>query len=433
MQLKKGDALILLNRPDLAEPLFHELHSKHPDDARPFTGSARLAFQRTGNLLSSRPYIERASRLLHKDRFFYEVALAYKLERIVKEALPTIHRDGRNSEEASVTRLLLPQTADYANGFEKFNKPQALLFKEGIKILNSWLAYPSITDKQALEAMFKQTGLLRDLMPGEPDIVAADYYFSIYSSDRKKVREMLCRPLAGSFGPPTRILQLSLLIREMATAPSPEIAAALEYSGRSSFSAPHSRGKIIALQADAQATLGFYHNSTTELERARSLYGLALDLSEEGERARLLNNQACVYLALGYTNEADNLFDEALDSSPKLIEAVSLGKAMSSLTESELEQSLLEFTEKSEHAEVRAAAAALHTKTLQNMTETTLPMTSNGTIPSQEQIAFTGMPELLLNEESRMQEKYDNYNGLQLIFEYRNNLWLLPSAATIQD
>ena len=177
LQLEKGNALILLNRPDLAEPLFHRLHEQEPDDARPFTGFGRLAFQRTGNLYSARPYIERATKLNNRDRFFYELALAYTLKRITGEALPTIKIEGRNSEEASATRFLLPKAALYDAGYEQFNKAQALLIKAGVSVLDDWLSYIPMDNDSACENMYIQTDLLKTELPDSDEILLANYFF----------------------------------------------------------------------------------------------------------------------------------------------------------------------------------------------------------------------------------------------------------------
>ncbi|CCO22915.1 cyclic nucleotide-binding protein [Maridesulfovibrio hydrothermalis] len=430
LQLKKGNALILLDRPDLAEPLFHELHSTHPDDARPFSGFARLAFQRTGNLLSSRPYIERAVHLSHKDRFFYEMALAYKLERITGEALPTINIDGRNSEEAAATRFLLPRAAEYAAGYKNFNKGQAALLTGGIEVLDHWLAYPSMRDDQALEYMFQKTTLYRDQMPDHPGIISANCYFSIFSSNRAAAKRQISLPLSGKIGLAPRFLQLNLLLREMALAPSADIAQSLEYAASSTFSDTRSRSEAVALQADALAVLGLYHNSTQELERAKSLYDLAIDLSENKEKARLLNNQACVYLTLGKKSEADDLYDESLDSAAVFKEAVELGAIMSSLTGEEQKQALSSLAETTESEQIKAVACKLGAiETIQTPDATDQPPATNNTVAKQNESPATGMREILLREESDLKAKYDNYEGLQLIFAYESNLWLLPSTA----
>ena len=331
LQLKKGNALILLDRPDLAEPLFHRLNGIRPDDARPFTGLARLAFQRTDSLLSVRPYLERAERMKNKDRYFYELALAYKLERITAEALPTIRIDGRNSEEASAIRFILPKALEYADGYENFNLPQAKLIKAGVNVLEEWLAYPAMSTAEAFENMFRQTMELDAEIGEQPEILSASLYFSTNSTDRTEARELISRPMSVRAGLKPRFLQLNLLIREMALAPSAELAKALEQAGRSSFSDTTSREEAVTLKADALAVVGLYTNSTAILERAESLYTLAVDLNEE-EKGRLLNNLACVNLALGMIEEADDLYDEALDSSPEAGKIVELGKIASSLT-----------------------------------------------------------------------------------------------------
>lgn len=430
LQLKKGNALILLDRPDLAEPLFHELHSIQPNDARPFTGFARLAFQRTGNLLSARPYIERAAHLSHKDRFFYELALAFKLERIIGEALPTIQLDGRSSEEASATRFLLAKAMQYANGYEKLNKPQASLILKGISVLDEWLAYPSMHDNDALSNMFRQTMGLRKEMPTEPEIISANYYFSIFSPDRADVQEMLGKPLAGPVGLTTRFLQLNLLMREMALAPSPEIATALEQAEQATFSDARSRGEAVALQADAHAILGFYRNSADELERADSLYELAVGIGNSEEKARLLSNQACVNLALGHKNEADDLFDEALDCNPEFLEAVNIGKTASSLSGKEQKQALLNLAHFSETEEIKIAAIIMSGTAKDKDATAAERMRVNRIIAEQEN--QTRMTEIALQEESRIKAEYDNYKGLQLNFKYESNLWLLPCPVNLK-
>lgn len=404
LQLEKGNALILLDRPDLAEPLFHKLHGIRPDDARPLTGFARLAFQRTGNLLSARPYLERAERMKSKDRFFYELALAFKLERITAEALPTIRIDGRNSEEASATRFLLPKALEYAAGYKNFNRPQALLIEAGIGILDEWLSYPTMSTQEAFENMFQRTQKLDATNSGQPEIIAANLYFSTNSTDRNEARSIISRPMSVKAGLKPRFLQLNLLIREMAIAPSAELATALEQAGRSSFSDTGSRDEAVALKADALAVVGLYTNSTATLERAESLYDLAVDLNDKN-KARMLNNLACVNLALGKIEDADDLYDEALDSTPQVKEVVEMGNLVSSLTGEERRLALLEFSQK---------------EIPEHLKETALELINASNSTS----AKVGIH---LDEDRKITTGYDNYRGLSLNFEYDSNIWLLPT------
>ncbi|MBI9111976.1 cyclic nucleotide-binding protein [Maridesulfovibrio ferrireducens] len=417
LQLKKGDALILLDRPDLAEPLFHRLHEERPDDARPFTGFGRLAFQRTGNLYSARPYIERGSKLKQRDRFFYELALAYTLKRIAGEALPTIRIKGRHSEEAAATRFLLPKATLYAEGYEQFNKAQALLIKSGITVLDEWLSYTTMENDAACENMFMQTDLLKNELPDSEEILSANYFFSTFSTDRDSIRKMLILPLVNSIGLKPRIAQLNLLIREMAISPTKELAEATEAAVVSIATDAENRSRVVALQADALAIVGLYMNSEENLIRAKSLYDLAIDLSNSPEKGRLLNNQACVYLTLGKKSEADDLYDEAMDNSPDFPEAVTLGKTVSSFPQKELETELLAYIEKVETMELKQAAQEiLGTKPEKTDENSVVNISSQ-----------SGSLHVLLKETSVTDSDYDNLEGLQLNFSYGSNPWLLPA------
>lgn len=279
---------------------------------------------------SVRPYLERAERMNNKDRYFYELALAYKMERITAEALPTIRIEGRSSEEASATRFILPKTLEYAAGYERFNMPQARLIKAGVNVLGEWLAYPAMSDTEAFENMFQQTMLLDAEMGKQPEIISAGLYFSTDSSNRAEARELISRPMSVKAGLKPRFLQLNLLIREMALAPSEPLSKALEQAARSSFSDTPSREEAVSLKADGLAIVGLYKNSTATLKRAASLYALAVDLNE-GDQGRLLNNLARINLALGMREEADDLYDEALDSNPEEGRIAELGKIISSM------------------------------------------------------------------------------------------------------
>lgn len=412
MQLEKGNALILLDRPDLAEPLFHKLHGAKPDDARPLTGFARLAFQRTDSLLSVRPYLERAERMKNKDRFYYELALAYKLERILAQALPTIKIDGRNSEEASATRFLLPKARKYAEGYENFNRPQARLIAAGIETLGEWLSYPIMSNEEAFENMFRRTQKLDSEINNQPDILAAGLYFSTDATDRTEARKLISRPISVKAGLKPKFLQLNLLIREMAMAPSPEISKALEQAGRSSFSDAKNREKAVALKADALAVVGLYTNSTATLKRAESLYILAVDFSER-DKGRLLNNLACVNLALGTIKEADDLYDEALDSNPKISAIVEMGKIISSLSGEEKEKALDNFADSPKDRPFKKTALKLN-----NTANSTSGPDGNN---------FTGKTGIYLDQDREITTEYDNYTGLTLNFKYDSNIWLLPT------
>ncbi|SMF25947.1 tetratricopeptide repeat protein [Desulfovibrio gilichinskyi] len=430
LQLEKGDALILLNRPDLAEPLFHRLHEEKPDDARPFTGFGRLAFQRTGNLYSARPYIERASKLNHRDRFFYELALAYTLKRITGEALPTINIEGRNSEEASATRFLLPKAALYDAGYEQFNKAQALLIKAGINVLDDWLSYTPIANDSACENMYVQTDLLKTELPDSDEILLANYFFSVFVKDRTDIRKMLTIPLSSRVGLEPRIAQINILIREISIHPTLPLAEAIQSAVVSIAADADNRSKVVALQADALAITGLYMNSKENLIRAKSLYGLAAGLSSGTEKGRLLNNQACVYLALGQKSEADDLYDEAMDNSPDFPEAVTLGNTVSSSSQKELKAKLSGYIEKVKSTELKQAAQDIlgiePKKTAGNSTDRAVKNNQTSSVKVSPQ---AGSLHILLKESSATEVDYNNIEGLKLNFLYKSNPWLLPAKA----
>ncbi len=430
LQLEKGNALILLNRPDLAEPLFHRLHEQEPDDARPFTGFGRLAFQRTGNLYSARPYIERASKLNNRDRFFYELALAYTLKRITGEALPTIKIEGRNSEEASATRFLLPKAALYDAGYEQFNKAQALLIKAGVSVLDDWLSYIPMDNDSACENMYIQTDLLKTELPDSDEILLANYFFSIFVKDRTNIRKMLTIPLSSNVGLEPRIAQINMLIREMSTQPTSLLAEAIQSAVVSIAADAENRSKVVALQADALAITGLYTNSKKNLIRAKSLYELAVGLSPGTEKGRLLNNQACVCLALGKKSEADDLYDEAMDNSPDFPDVVTLGNTVSSSSQKELKANLSTYIEKVKSAELKQAALdILGIKPKNTAENTTQNIDENNQISLENENTQTGSLHILLKESSATEVDYNNIDGLKLNFSYKSNPWLLPAKA----
>jgi tetratricopeptide (TPR) repeat protein len=430
LQLEKGNALILLNRPDLAEPLFHRLHEQKPDDARPFTGFGRLAFQRTGNLYSARPYIERATKLNNRDRFFYELALAYTLKRITGEALPTIKIEGRNSEEASATRFLLPKAALYDAGYEQFNKAQALLIKAGISVLDDWLSYIPMDNDSACENMYIQTDLLKTELPDSDEILLANYFFSIFVKDRTNIRKMLTIPLSGHVGLEPRIAQINMLIKEMSKQPTKTLAEAIQSAVVSIAADAENRSKVVALQADALAITGLYTNSKDNLIRAKSLYELAVGLSSGTEKGRLLNNQACVYLALGKKSEADDLYDEAMDNSPDFPDVVTLGNTVSSSSEKELKTNLSTYIENVKSAELKQAALdILGIKPKSTTKNTTGSTDKNNQISSGKVSLQAGSLHILLKESSATEVDYNNIDGLKINFSYKSNPWLLPAKA----
>ncbi len=430
LQLEKGNALILLNRPDLAEPLFHRLHEQEPDDARPFTGFGRLAFQRTGNLYSARPYIERATKLNNRDRFFYELALAYTLKRITGEALPTIKIEGRNSEEASATRFLLPKAALYDAGYEQFNKAQALLIKAGVSVLDDWLSYIPMDNDSACENMYIQTDLLKTELPDSDEILLANYFFSIFVKDRTNIRKMLTIPLSKHVGLEPRIAQINMLIKEMSKQPTKTLAEAIQSAVVSIAADAENRSKVVALQADALAITGLYTNSKENLIRAKSLYELAVGLSSGTEKGRLLNNQACVYLALGKKSEADDLYDEAMDNSPDFPDVVTLGNTVSSSSQKELKTNLSTYIENVKSAELKQAALdILGVKPKKTAKNTPESIDENNQISSEKENPQTGSLHILLNESSATEVNYNNIEGLKLNFSYKSNPWLLPAKA----
>lgn len=127
----------------------------------------------------------------------------------------------------------------------------------------------------------------------------------------------------------------------------------------------------------------------------------------------MLNNLARINLALGLREEADDLYDEALDNNPEVDKIVELGKIMTSMTGKEKELALLKFSAAKIPSRFKDAALKLNG-------------TSNSTIEPEES-SFAEMEGVYLNEKREVTTGYDNYSGLSIDFRYNCNAWFLPT------
>ena len=228
---------------------------------------------------------------------------------------------------------------------------------------------------------------------------------------------MLTIPLSNHVGLEPRIAQINMLIKEMSKQPTKALAEAIQSAVVSIAADAENRSKVVALQADALAITGLYTNSKENLIRAKSLYELAVGLSSGTEKGRLLNNQACVCLALGKKSEADDLYDEAMDNSPDFPDVVTLGNTVSSSSQKELKANLSTYIKNVKSAELKQAALdILGIKPKNTAENTTQSIDENNQISLKNENTQTGSLHILLKESSATEVDYNNIEGLKLNF-----------------
>ncbi len=408
--LSKGHALISLKRPDMAEPLFHKLHGMHPSDARPFTGFARLAFQRSGQFYAARSYIQKAATLENRDRPFYELALGCALDRVVNEALPAIEKTGRPSEQAAAALYLLPRALSFAEGYRTFSPAKASILESGLTVFKDWLSYPSMPSDEAFASLCKSATEMRSVYPLSSECAASALFSSIFAPAPEASRKAAMVSLPGNAGQNLKLLRLNTLMRSMNMAPDNEQATTLAAVIQTLAPGYSDRGRSLSAQADGLALAGIHLKDAAMLDRAKSLYKYAADNLEAGEKSRILNNYAVVLSLTGKEDEADDIFNESIDLSPaclKTVESNQLyihGSRVSPLT-------------------VDNATEVYPSQTVE---ANTIPL--GGTSCN----AFEGNF-AVMNEQAEFKPEYDEFGRLNLIFKYEAFPWLSFELITLQN
>lgn len=408
--LSKGHALISLKRPDMAEPLFHKLHGMHPSDARPFTGFARLAFQRSGQFYAARSYIQKAATLENRDRPFYELALGCALDRVVNEALPAIEKTGRPSEQAAAALYLLPRALGFAEGYRTFNPAKASILESGLTVFKDWLSYPSMPSNEAFDSLFKSATEMRAVYPLSSECAASALFSSIFVPAPEASRRAAMVSLPGNAGHNLKLLRLNTLMRSMNMAPDNEQATTLAAVIQTLAPGYSDRGRSLSAQADGLALAGIHLKDAAMLDRAKSLYKYAADNLEAGEKSRILNNYAVVLSLTGKEDEADDIFNESIDLSPACLKTV-------------------------ESNQLYIHGSRVSPLTVDNTTEVYPPQTvETNTIPlgGTSCNAFDGNF-AVMNEQAEFKPEYDEFGRLNLLFKYEAFPWLSFELITLQN
>lgn len=412
--LIKGHALISLRRPDLAEPLFHHLHGMEPDDARPFTGFARLAVQRSGKMSSAKTYLEKSRNMKNKDQHYYELALGYVLDRIVNEALPDLEASGKESEQATAVLYLLPNAFSYINGYEKINPGTAYAVENGLTTFKKWLNYPEISANEAFEDLLFQTEELRKKYPESSDCAAAALFSSILADsgrknqeDYERLRSAALNQIPEDADQHLKLLRLNILIHGMNYYPDGNQVEAIKKSFQSIAPDYSNRKHSITVQADSMAITGLYLKKASLLNRSKSLYLIAQNENEAAEQSRILNNIAVIDVLTGHGDAAEDLLNEAIDLAS---------------TDSETAKVNRDIIHKRQELQRKA-------KFMGNATshDTTAGIKANAigsevNVPDKDPAGYYGKF-ARLEEKASFNPEYDPFGRLKLTFDYEASPW----------
>lgn len=424
-QLIKGHALISLHRPDLAEPLFQDLHGRHPDDARPFTGFARLAVLRSGNLSSAKTYVEKSKDLKNKDSMYYELALGYVLDRIVNEALPALKTAGRDSEQAAAALYLLPDALDYAKGYTELNPASASAIDAGLNVLKDWLSYPEMPASKAFETLLMRYEDLRKTYPLSTDCAASSLYSSIFitysntTTTQKNSRLTSVMALPANADQSLKILRLNTLIRRINLAPDSEQAKNLVSAVQSIAPDYSDRGRTIAAQADGFALAGIYLKDSTMLNKAISLYSMAVDFNTPPEKARILNNLAVAMNLNGKQEEAEDLLNESMDFGTNFHEVAASNNQFIQNEKDPSKNSLKSLPQNTRQISPESYDS--------NSSKPAVPLLNARAGEKSDRALFAE-----LDEKATFKPQYDQFGKLKFSFQYKASPWLSLELITTQ-
>ncbi|WP_027178223.1 tetratricopeptide repeat protein [Maridesulfovibrio bastinii] len=391
--LAKGHALISLRRADLAEPLFHQLHGLHPDDARPFTGFARLAIQRSGKMSSAKTYLEKSRDLKNKDSMYYELGLGYVLDRIINEALPDFEESGKTSDQASAILFLLPDAFNYAKGYGKFNPGQSAIIESALRIFKDWINSPENTASNAFDNLFLRAGELRDEYPQSNDCAAAEIFNSIFASrngtqsiESEDINMASIKNTPQNATQILKLLRLNVLINNMNNNPDKKLSEAVVSSVQSIAPGYTNRRTAITTQADGLVMAGLYMNNNATINKAKSLYYMVAEELNGCEKVRVLNNLGVISALIGHKDEADDLFNESMDANHRCSVIASDNKSF------------------------------IHNQPVTNSTAEKIETTS-------EHSKINGFF-AVLKDRASLTPVYSKFGKLNLIFDYKSSPWL---------
>ena len=318
--LERAYLMIDLERNADAEAQLVALKAKHPEDARPFGGLAKLAVQRGGDFKGAAQQVALGKSLANKDREFYEVALGTLGVSFFYEALPQIAA-GKSDVQAMAT-LMLTDLRGYAEGLRAFDPARAavveLIVREVQTAMPALVSGDGTAALQTLKDLPARVGPMARQFPDSPDVLRLVLLAANFATDAETALAAVRAPLSPTLAKDAALQRarasawLDLALAWEKAEEMPAIVAAI-----AELKLVEGDHALAALQAAALALRFHGQADKAAGEQAAELYA---KLAREGPtelRAAALNNLGVLRAELGDPQKATEHLSEAFAQDDK--------------------------------------------------------------------------------------------------------------------
>jgi hypothetical protein len=190
-KLKKAGIAFELGRTQEAGQIYTRLKNDHPNDARPYTGLARVALATNLNTTKTVRLIKQAANLENKDLEYYQVAVGTAWGTFIKEVLGPGMKDPDRLLE--YMEPFLKTTRKDIDGLAKFDPKRAAILALMVDAGTSIIMASKQEDnpdrrklsEQIVLSAINEAGLLKAKYPSEPDIYRMIWMLTRFQNDKK--------------------------------------------------------------------------------------------------------------------------------------------------------------------------------------------------------------------------------------------------------
>jgi tetratricopeptide (TPR) repeat protein len=318
--LELGTVLVELQRYKEARAVYEALIRRHPDDARPVLGMARVVLVDGFDFVAASEVIERAQPREHLDRDWYELTIGVRATALIYHVLPQIADRGPD-EIFEMLRPMLLQMKQDIDALEALGADEGRVLRFVYELgMEAWPKLRAAGDGEAFRVLLREllprVEALRAEVPGSLHAYSLVLAGAVFSNERARALAVLelappaehagalavrrahaAFDLVASWDAVDRVGVMLELVDAVAASPQPLAARRLAVDGH-----------VLARR------LGKGSEGWTELEqRYRVLQGEPGGESD----AVLLNNLAVTVAEQGRTDEAQALWAQARERAPE--------------------------------------------------------------------------------------------------------------------
>lgn len=320
--LERGKALTELARYPDAKATFEQLMRRHPDDARPVVGMARVVLMDGFDFVAAAEIVERAQPREHLDREWYELAIGVRATALIYHLLPQLmdQQPEQILEALRPTFLQMKQDIDAleALGVEDGRVLQ-LVYEVAMEALPKLRSDDTSELRAMMRGMLPRAQALRVEAPGSMYAYTLVLASAELSADRaaslavlelpppaEKAAELSVRraqaafDLVAAWDADDRVEAMLALVDAVAEAPQPLAARRLAVDahvlarrlgkGRDELPALEQRYRALLAEPGGSADAVLHNNLAAivaeqgRADEARALWATAIDLAEEDAR-----------------------------------------------------------------------------------------------------------------------------------------------------